>query len=102
WGVSTNGGETWNGGMTVDGDVIARILTSIGVNADWINTGALVIQDDDGNIMFRADVDTGIVDIIANTLSIRGKTVEEIAQDNLSDYVNEVFDPAIDNLQAQI
>lgn len=102
WGVSTNGGETWNGGMTVDGDVIARILTSIGVNADWINTGALVIQDDDGNIMFRADVDTGIVDIIANTLSIRGKTVEEIAQDNLSDYVNEVFNPAIDNLQAQI
>ena len=102
WGVSTNGGETWNGGMTVDGDVIARILTSIGVNADWINTGALVIQDDDGNIMFSADVDTGIVDIIANTLSIRGKTVEEIAQDNLSDYVNEVFDPAIDNLQAQI
>ena len=102
WGVSTNGGETWNGGMTVDGDVIARILTSIGVNADWINTGALVIQDADGNIMFRADVDTGIVDIIANTLSIRGKTVEEIAQDNLSDYVNEVFDPAIDNLQAQI
>ena len=102
WGVSTNGGETWNGGMTVDGDVIARILTSIGVNADWINTGALVIQDADGNIMFMADVDTGIVDIIANTLSIRGKTVEEIAQDNLSDYVNEVFDPAIDNLQAQI
>lgn len=102
WGVSTNGGETWNGGMTVDGDVIARILTSIGVNADWINTGALVIQDADGNIMFSADVDTGIVDIIANTLSIRGKTVEEIAQDNLSDYVNEVFDPAIDNLQAQI
>lgn len=102
WGVSTNGGETWNGGMTVDGDVIARILTSIGVNADWINTGALVIQDADGNIMFRADVDTGIVDIIANTLSIRGKTVEEISQDNLSDYVNEVFDPAIDNLQAQI
>lgn len=102
WGVSTNGGETWNGGMTVDGDVIARILTSIGVNADWINTGALVIQDSDGNIMFRGDVDTGIVDIVANTLSIRGKTVEEIAQDNLSDYVNEVFDPTIANIQNQI
>ena len=102
WGVSTNGGETWNGGMTVDGDVIARILTSIGVNADWINTGSLVIQDNDGNIMFRGDVDTGIVDIVANTLSIRGKTVEEIAQDNLSDYVNEVFDPTIANIQNQI
>lgn len=115
WGVSTNGGETWNGGMTVDGDVIARILTSIGVNADWINTGALVIQDDDGNIMFRADVDTGIVDIVANTLSIRGKTVEEIAQEETKDYVDTVigdldidvttqyfydYDPTLENLPA--
>ena len=115
WGVSTNGGETWNGGMTVDGDVIARILTSIGVNADWINTGALVIQDADGNIMFRADVDTGIVDIVANTLSIRGKTVEEIAQEETKDYVDTVigdldidvttqyfydYDPTLENLPA--
>ena len=115
WGVSTNGGETWNGGMTVDGDVIARILTSIGVNADWINTGALVIQDDDGNIMFRADVDTGIVDIVAYTLSIRGKTVEEIAQEETKDYVDTVigdldidvttqyfydYDPTLENLPA--
>lgn len=115
WGVSTNGGETWNGGMTVDGDVIARILTSIGVNADWINTGALVIQDADGNIMFRADVDTGIVDIVANTLSIRGQTVEEIAQEETKDYVDTVigdldidvttqyfydYDPTLENLPA--
>ena len=115
WGVSTNGGETWNGGMTVDGDVIARILTSIGVNADWINTGALVIQDADGNIMFRADVDTGIVDIVANTLSIRGKTIEEIAQEETKDYVDTVigdldidvttqyfydYDPTLENLPA--
>lgn len=41
WGVSTDGGKTWNAGMTVDGDVIARILNTIGVNADWIRTGTL-------------------------------------------------------------
>lgn len=41
WGVSTDGGKTWNGGMTVNGDTITRILTATGVNADWINTGTL-------------------------------------------------------------
>lgn len=39
WGVSTDGGQTWNGGMTVDGDTIVRILNAVGVNATWINTG---------------------------------------------------------------
>lgn len=42
WGVSTDGGKTWNAGMTVDGNVIARILDAIGVNADWIRTGSMV------------------------------------------------------------
>ena len=31
WGVSTDGGQTWNGGMTVDGDTIVRILTAVGL-----------------------------------------------------------------------
>ena len=33
WAVSTDGGQHWNGGMTVDGDVIARILNATGINA---------------------------------------------------------------------
>ena len=41
WGVSTDGGKTYNAGMTVDGDTIVRILTATGVNADWINAGTL-------------------------------------------------------------
>lgn len=56
WAVSTDGGQHWNGGMTVDGDVIARILTATGVNADWIKTGALVVRDNSGNIIFSADI----------------------------------------------
>lgn len=42
FGVSTNGGKDWNAGLTVDGDVIARILYTIGVNANWIRTGSMV------------------------------------------------------------
>lgn len=39
WGVSTDGGKTYNAGMTVDGDTIVRILSAVGINADWINAG---------------------------------------------------------------
>lgn len=41
WAVSTDGGDTWNAGLTVDGDMIVRILTAIGINADWINAGTV-------------------------------------------------------------
>lgn len=43
WGVSTDGGKTYNAGMTVDGDTIVRILTAVGINADWIKTGTLTV-----------------------------------------------------------
>ena len=58
WGVSTDGGQTWNGGMTVDGDTIVRILTAVGLNADWINAGAITVKDKNGNIIFQVDMDT--------------------------------------------
>ena len=102
WAVSTDGGKTWNAGMTVDGDVIARILTALGVNADWINTGALVIRDESGEILFNADVDTGRVDIVADTFSLKGRTIEEIAQDKVNNFVSGVFNSTISDLQKQI
>lgn len=45
-GFSTDGGQTWNSGMTIDGQMIATILSAQGVNAGWINTGTL---SDQGN-----------------------------------------------------
>ena len=42
WGVSTDGGKSWNAGMTVDGDTIVRILSAVGINAGWINAGTLL------------------------------------------------------------
>lgn len=38
--VSTDGGATWHG-MTAGGNIVAQVLTSIGVSADWITTGTL-------------------------------------------------------------
>lgn len=57
WAMSTDGGKTWNSGWLVDGTMIASILNAIGINAKWINTGALTIKDPDGKIIFEVDVD---------------------------------------------
>lgn len=37
------------------GTAIIETLIATGINADWINTGALAIYDDDDNEIFRAD-----------------------------------------------
>lgn len=44
--VSTDGGKSWNAGITINGEVIASILTAIGINAEWITTG--ILQDKTG------------------------------------------------------
>ena len=79
--VSTNkdsaGDFIWSAGMTVNGDVITRILDAVGVSASWINTGALTIKDDDGNILFEADVDKKTVAISGASVSVSGVPVDE-------------------------
>ena len=77
WGVSTDGGQTWNGGMTVDGDTIVRTLTAVGLNADWINTGAITVKDKSGNIIFQVDMDTKTVVIDPDVLIIGNMTLSE-------------------------
>ncbi len=77
WGVSTDGGQTWNGGMTVDGDTIVRILTAVGLNADWINTGAITVRDESGNIIFQVDMDTKKVIISGDNVVIGGSSLSD-------------------------
>mgnify|MGYP000000656830 FL=1 len=101
WAVSTDGGNTWNAGLLVDGTMITKILNSIGINADWINTGALVVKDTNGDTLFRADIDTGQVYINATTLKITGKDVEEIAQDSAKKYVTTVVDDIAKDINTQ-
>ena len=77
WGVSTDGGQTWNGGMTVDGDTIVRILTAVGLNADWINAGAITVKDKNENIIFQVDMDTKTVVINPDVLIVGNMTLSE-------------------------
>lgn len=85
-GISNDGGETYPYGLFLTGDLIARLLYVAGINADYINSGAITIKDKDGDITFYADTATGTVQIKANSLTIGGKTVEQIVSDEMGDY----------------
>ena len=77
WGMSTDGGETWNAGTLVDGTTITKILNTVGINANWINTGALTVKDDNGNIVLSIDANTG--KLITKLAEIAGWNVNENA-----------------------
>ena len=69
-GVSNDGGKTYPYGFFLTGDLIAKILYAHGINADYIDTGALTVRDSDGNIIFRVDMDTKKVIISGDNVVI--------------------------------
>lgn len=77
WGMSTDGGKTWNVGALVDGTTITKILNAIGINADWINTGAITIKDPQGNVIFQADMDTKRVTMSGESVQIGKSSLNE-------------------------
>lgn len=44
-------------GLCANGDMLANILSANGINADWINTGAITVKDQNDNILFQISVD---------------------------------------------
>lgn len=112
WAVSTDGGKTWNAGMTVDGDTIVRILNAVGVNADWIETGSITVRDSDGNIIFSVDMDAKSVIISGDAVRIGGRPVKDVidsgiaeskkySDKKLSDYANTVSKD-LEKIQSQV
>lgn len=86
--VSTDGGNTYPYGFTVDGTTITRLLYAEGINADYINTGALSIKGEDGTELFRADYDTKSVLINADNVLIGSKTVKSYVDSSAESAVN--------------
>lgn len=39
--VSADGGKSWNAGLTAEGNMVLSVLSSVGINADWINAGEI-------------------------------------------------------------
>lgn len=80
-GFSTDGGKTYPYGFAITGEMITRLLYVEGINADYINTGAITVKDSAGNIIFQVDMDTGKVVISGDNISIGGKKLTEEIED---------------------
>ncbi|MBR9960800.1 hypothetical protein [Anaerostipes sp. Marseille-Q3525] len=80
-GFSTDGGKTYPYGFTITGEMITRLLYAEGINADYINTGAITVRDSTENIIFQVDMDTGKVVISGDNISIGGKKLTEEIED---------------------
>lgn len=84
-GFSTDGGKTYPYGFTITGEMITRLLYAEGINADYINSGALTVKDKSGNIIFFADIETGTVRISGDNVTIGGKTATEAINDAINE-----------------
>lgn len=68
-GISMDGGKTYPYGLNINGELIARLLYAEGINASYINAGALVVRDANGKIIFSADIDNN--QIVIDGASVR-------------------------------
>lgn len=100
--LSVDGGRTWKAGFDSNGDAVLNILYAIGIQSDWINTRGFTAKDNDGNITFRIDAETGAVNLNATELTIKGKTPENVANAEVEKFITEVYSPQIKVLQEQI
>lgn len=83
-GVSNDGGKTYPFGFELTGTMITKLLYAEGINADYIDSGALTVRDKDGNIIFQANMDTNTVYMNPDILIIGKQTLTEklTAMDN--------------------
>nr|DAU86208.1 MAG TPA: Receptor recognition protein, Long tail, Helical sandwich, Tail fiber [Caudoviricetes sp.] len=79
-GVSNDGGKTYPYGFILDGTTITRILYAVGINADYVNSGSFKVVDDEGKIIFQADMDTKKVYMDGSVQIGGGKTIGEIQE----------------------
>ena len=81
-GVSNDGGKNYLYGFVLDGDIIAKILYAHGIDADYINTGAIIVRDaETKEIIFSVDKDTGRVVISGDIIQIGNKKLDVILND---------------------
>lgn len=80
FGISNDGGKTYPYGLDASGVAILERIYAIGINADYITTGAFEIRKD-GKIMVLMDKDTGQVILRPDTFELSsGATIDSIAE----------------------
>ena len=105
-GVSTDGGKTWNTGLSVDGRLITKIMSTIGLNFSWGVGGELVIKDRSGKETVYMNAETGEVRICATSFTLQGETVDDIAKDlankALEDFIQNEYSDALTEITESI
>lgn len=105
-GVSTDGGKTWNSGLSVDGRLITKIMSTIGLNFSWGVGGELVIKDKSGKETVYMNAETGEVRICASSFTLQGETVDDIAKDlankALEDFIQNEYSDALTEISESI
>lgn len=69
-GISTDGGKTYPTGIDATGMAILNKIYVIGLNATYIKTGKLLVEDGDDNILFCVNMKTGEVLINKGVLKV--------------------------------
>lgn len=77
-GISTDGGKTYPYGLDVSGMAILNRIYAIGLDADYIKTGALTVDDGRGNVLFSADYDTKQVYVNADTITLQSQKLSNV------------------------
>lgn len=69
-GISLDGGNTYPYGLDISGTAILERIYTVGLNADYINSGSITAKDDQGNIVFSVNIATGDVLINKGVLKV--------------------------------
>lgn len=82
--VSNNGGTSW--AADKNGNALFNVITTHGLNADWITTG--IIRSKDGSVYFDLDKSELVCNkMISSTLKDGGRVVADISQGENSVYI---------------
>ena len=76
------------------------IATMIGKRI--VTSGEFKVEDEDGNEVFYVNCDTGVVRIKAQSFSLTGTTIEEIANRQINKFVDSVYNADISEINGKI
>ena len=82
WTVSTDGGKTYNAAITIDGDMIARLLSVVGFSFSWGDGGTLTLggKDDIHGVLEVRDASNRLMVRVDRTGVIVGTEYEQKIQ----------------------
>lgn len=83
-GISNDSGKTYPWGLTFTGEAILDLIYAVGINCSYLNSGAITVKDDNGNIIFQVDIDSKRVEISGDSITIGGKSLEKRLEESTS------------------